>query len=267
MSSRAKGEMARKASARSAAYGLLAEGFRYPDSEQRRVLMNPRHWARWPGVLARYDTPTGVELRLLRRRIASGDASGASSVDTLIEDFGRLFGHTVKGTCPPYEMEYGSGEIFHKAAELSDLRGFYSAFGLEMSPGGHERPDHITVECEFMSALAAKEAYAVSHEDEQGLSVLRDAQASFLQAHLGRWLPSFALRVGEAAPESFYGALSRFARRFVDAECRALNVSAGDESLMLRLADEREDTLQTCAVDGCGLAGLMSAGDRGGGRP
>lgn len=228
--------------------------------------MNPEHWTQWPDILARNDPPTGDALRLLRRRIASGDASGASVVGTLIDDFGRLFGHAVKGTCPPYEMEYGSGEIFRKAADLSDLRGFYSAFGLEMSEGGHERADHITVECEFMSALAAKEAYAISHEDEQGLSVVRDAQTSFLQAHLARWLPSFARRVSEAAPEGFYGVLSRFALRFVEAECRALNVPAGDERLMVRLADEQGDTLQTCTVDGCGLAGLMSAGDRGGGR-
>ena len=70
----------------------------------------------------------------------------------------------------------------------------------------------------------------------------------------------------EADAESFYGALCRFALRLVDVESRALNVPAGDELLMLRLTDEKEESLQSCTVDGCGLAGLMSAGNRGGGR-
>ncbi len=244
MSDASKHQDAEIARARSAAYGFIAAAFRYPDRATVDALTDEARWRSWPDAIRAMDADTGERLDAVRRCVSR--VSAGAHV--------RLFGHAVRGTCPPYELEYGRSEIIQQASELADIAGFYSAFGLELTDHGNERADHLAVECEFMSALAAKEAWAIENGDHDGRKIVGDAQRSFLADHLGNWLPSFVRRVQDAPTSGtgpvpdFYGALAAFTGAFVAAECGRLDVSCGSQYLELRPTDPVADTTISCGA-------------------
>lgn len=162
------------------------------------------------------------------------------------------FGHAARGDCPLNEIEYGElgADPLFQPQRLADLAAFYRAFGMEVADGAAERPDHIGMELEFMSVLAAKEAYACVHGlDEDRCALGRDAQKKFLREHLGRWAPAFARRLARAATDDALAALAEFTRDFILAECARFGLSPGSEDLLLRPVDEAAENL--CAS--CGL--------------
>ena len=167
----------------------------------------------------------------------------------LQDTYHRLFGHAVRGACPPYEMEYGQGEIVQQAPLLADITGFYAAFGLELPPAVHERADHVSVECEFMSVLATKEAWARDSGISEAVEVIHDAQARFLEDHLGRWLPALSRRMEEADPDGFYGELARYAASFIEEECTRFGIDVGPPLLDLRPADPAADATISCGAE------------------
>lgn len=165
---------------------------------------------------------------------------------------GTAFGHAARGDCPLNEIEYGDlhADPLFQPHRLADLAAFYRAFGLEVADGAAERPDHLGMEFEFMSVLAAKEAYARVHEaDDERCALCREAQKKFLREHLGRWAPAFARRLARAATDEALAALADFTRVFIAAECTRFGLTAGSEDLLLRPVDEAAEIL--CAS--CGL--------------
>ena len=150
----------------------------------------------------------------------------------------ELFGHTASGPIPPYETEYGNEALFQQPQELGDLMGFYNAFGLTLKSGMRERPDHISCECEFLMFLALKESYALEHESQEMLAETQKAGKLFLRDHLGRFLPTFAFKLGRQEDSGFYGSLGELCLRFVSAECARLHVPSGAANLGLRPADD-----------------------------
>ena len=178
-----------------------------------------------------------------------------SACDSFATAYIACFGHTVRGDCPMNEIEYGDikADPLFQPHRLSDLGAFYAAFGLQVTPDAAERVDHISIELEFMSVLAAKEAYAIEHQFEaEQLDLLRDAQKKFLREHLGRWTPAFTRRLAKMAGKTPLGALAQFTGEFVKLECARFNVPPGSEDLLLRPVDEASESL--CAS--CGLAAL-----------
>jgi DMSO reductase family type II enzyme chaperone len=171
------------------------------------------------------------------------------------------FGHAARGDCPLNEIEYGElrADPLFQPHRLADLAAFYRAFGVEVADGAGERPDHLGMELEFMAVLAAKEAYALEHQLDDGQRELcRQAQKKFLREHLGRWSPAFARRLARVAGSPALAALAEFTVAFIVAECAAFGVPAGSEDLSLRPVDEAAESL--CAA--CGLKNLPgSAGD------
>jgi len=233
--------------ARSAAYGLLAHVLRYPDEKMWSRLSDRARWTAWPEVLAAIDLPLGDAVRALQASLFSPDPRQAFGFSDVQETYSVLFSHTVKGACPAYELEYGASEVFRRSAELSDIKGFYSAFGLEITDTTHERPDHVSIECEFMSVMAAKEAYALEHTEAPGVEIIRNAAAHFLSSHIGQFLPSFARRIQEADVDGFYAAVGAFAAALIHFDCANHDVPTGPELLELRPVDEKEEREQTCA--------------------
>jgi len=65
---------------------------------------------------------------------------------------------------------------------LADLAGRYAAFGF--APGAEEPDDHLSVECDFVSYLFLKEAYARAGDRGEAVEVTRQARARFLAEHL-----------------------------------------------------------------------------------
>lgn len=240
------------ARARAAAYGLIAHGFRYPDGEALSTLIDPLRWEHWPGVLQKVDGQTVESLQSFQNAVRAFADGSDDARRELPQRYDDLFGHAVRGRCPAYEMEYGRHEIIRQASDLADLAGFYRAFGLEIADGQNGRPDHITAECEFMSALCSKEAHAYTQDNETSIDICLDAQRSFLRDHLARWLPALAHRVIEADGEGFFNAIAEFADAFVNAECRFFDIHAGPATLELKPPDPVLDTQISCGSTGCG---------------
>jgi DMSO reductase family type II enzyme chaperone len=174
------------------------------------------------------------------------------SVEALALAHGRLFGHTARGEALPYETEYGEDSLWAPQREMSDLGGFFRAFGLRLDTGARERPDHVACECEFLLVLARKEARALALGDAAMVEATTRAARLFLRDHLGRWAPAFGARLARLDPGRFYGALGELLAAFVAAQCARAGVpAAGPAFLRLRSA-EPDSTPAACGPVGAG---------------
>lgn len=214
---------------RSALYEALALGFRAPSKETVVRLASSEGAAALADAAAVLDDAWGSDLASDVYRLA-----GPSDIETLEASFRCLFGHTARGTVPPYETEYGADALFQPMQEMSDLAAFYRAFGLEIAPTAHERIDHISGECEFLLVLTRKEAYALERNDLTMLDATRRAVRLFLRDHLGRWAPAFGRKLAREDRGGFFGALGALCVDFVTRECAQAGVAAGPEFLRLR---------------------------------
>lgn len=201
---------------RGGVYQALAFGFTYPTSAVLEQLK-----ARWAELLnAALPWPDGVKqpfeqtMRLLQR--ADGEALEREHI--------RLFGPA--GRCSLHETAYGdAGRLLGKATQLADISGFYLAFGLQATPTDTHPEDHITLELEFMSVLALKEAYAVVEGWTEQLEVTRKAQVKFIQDHLGTWIDAMVEQLRACDPHPFYAALGEAVQRLTHAEVARLRVT------------------------------------------
>lgn len=215
--------------ARAATYTFLSTALRYPDVETLRLLSHADRFHVWMQALHRWNT-SFMELAEPLHDIVSSWREDFDGYGRQMQTvYAELFGHTLRGTCPPYELEYDRHDVTYQASELADLAGFYEAFGLRMTDGAAERVDHAGVECEFMSVLAARQAYALECSSDEALKVLREAQQRFLTDHLGRWFPAFATRLQESNPDGFYGLLGKLAGEFLVAECQLFDAPCGPQ--------------------------------------
>jgi putative dimethyl sulfoxide reductase chaperone len=127
---------------------------------------------------------------------------------------------------PPYEGAWEDApQLAGKAALLADVAGFYAAFGLVPGEAQPDVEDHIAAECEFMSALALKEAYALAEHDDEGVAITSAAQSRFVGDHLGRWSGTFAEALRDASPLPYYGALADLLGAWVKAEIERLGAA------------------------------------------
>jgi DMSO reductase family type II enzyme chaperone len=246
--------------ARTFLYRFLARAFEDPDAEGWRWLTN---------LQTRRSLSSGLDAVGLSH-FAKCDSPAFAwadhcSFDSFAAAHLACFGHTVRGDCPMNEIEYGDikADPLFQPHRLSDLGAFFAAFGLELTPDAAERIDHISIELEFMSVLAAKEAHALEHQfDEDNIDVLRDAQKKFLREHLGRWSPAFARRLARIAGETALSALARLLGEFIKLECARLRIPAGSEDLLLRPVDDAAERLcESCGVHGL-LPGAATAGPK-----
>lgn len=221
---------------RSILYEALALGFRPPTAETVERLVSPTAVNALADAVAVLDSAWSTNLASLVRRSsgtpwASLPLGSRASLET---PYRRLFGHTARDGVPAYETEYGEDSLFEPPQEMSDLGGFYQAFGLTLRSSEHERIDHISCECEFMLFLARKEAYALVQGDASMLEETRRATRLFLRHHLGRWAPAFGGRLARGDRGGFYGTLGELLVAFVTQECARVGVPAGPELLRLR---------------------------------
>jgi TorA maturation chaperone TorD len=181
---------------RAALYRLLGSAFAYPLPD-RLARMAEAARALAPGA----PPP-------LRERIETFRAA-AEGADAALLGGEHVFLFDRASRCPPYEGAWGDApQLAGKAALLADVAGFYAAFGLEPSGREPEVEDHVGAECEFMSVVALKEAYALAEDDPEGVLVTRQALARFLGDHLGRWAGTFAQALSDATPLPYYAALA-----------------------------------------------------------
>ncbi len=235
--------------AREAAYGFAASALTYPEVQLLDFMKDSSGHVAMRQLLQ----PPLPALFTCFERIQRGFKSPADDqtdqLAKLQNTYTELFGHAVRGTCPPYELEYGNREILQQASELADIAGFYQAFGMKMVSESHERPDHIAVECEFMSVLTAKQAYAIETSNHDAQRIVVDAQQSFLADHLCKWCPAFAHRTEQADPEGFYGMVAQFLGEVIRGEADRFGIACGPSLLELRPVDEKLDREIQCGVE------------------
>lgn len=255
---------------RATLYGALALGFRQPTEETFDRLVSEEGATALAKVAAILDADSAAGLRSAALKLSADNAT----LSALSYAHRHLFGHTARGPAPPYETEYGAEALFQQPQELGDLAGFYLAFGLTLNPAEHERADHVSCECEFLSFLCLKKAYALEKGDLSMLEEVRKAARLFLRDHLGRFLPAFAKKLtrtayphpiplpegeGEGDSHRFYRALAELCLRFIALECARLGVSLGPQNLSLRPAND--DRIPMACGSGAECAAMPGACD------
>ncbi len=151
-------------------------------------------------------------------------------LDDLLTEYDRTFGLIFTPECPPYETEYlPNSEPFFRAQQMADVAGFYRAFGLDVASAQPERPDHITLELEFMALLLTKERIALTSDSslaEEHAELCRNSQRKFFSEHLAWWVPSFASGLRRKAGDGPYAAVARALTAFLPVERSRYGVKA-----------------------------------------
>jgi len=220
--------------ARAAVYRLLGGAWAYPV---------PAHLEE----LASLAESAATDPDLAPAFAAFAAAVHQADAQAVAQEYVFLFDREAR--CPPYEGAWGDApQMAGKSALLADVAGFYAAFGIEPSAARPDMEDHIAAECEFMSVLALKEAWARLEAGDEAVDITRRAQVSFLADHLGRWAEAFALAVKAATPLPYYAALADLMTGWVRADAGALGVAP--DRLSGRLAHDpvREAEAFSCPM-------------------
>ncbi|MGE4159071.1 MAG: molecular chaperone [Planctomycetota bacterium] len=138
---------------------------------------------------------------------------------------------------PICETEYDRRRPMAKGTLLSDIAGFYHAFGFTLDESGpREMLDHAGIELEFYALLIMKQIHLTETGDVDGAAIVEDGKRKFLEAHLGRFIVSIARRPGVQS-SAFYGPVASWCAKLIENECRQTAVSPvtadwidGDES-------------------------------------
>jgi putative dimethyl sulfoxide reductase chaperone len=192
---------------RAARARLLALGFTVPHMDTLGEILDL-------AAVLEHEGPAGVEGEALRdiiRAVADPD-----TVDAAPAAYSALFDG--EAPCAPYEGSY-DGDPFRQVRQMSDVAGFYAAFGAEASGPDADRPDHVACELEFLSFLMLRGVAARSSGRDDEAEVCADAEGAFLRDHLGRWLRMFCDRVVVTTDSPLYSALGRLGSVFAQKEC------------------------------------------------
>ena len=117
-----------------------------------------------------------------------------------------------------YGAEYTAENEFQRANELSDISGFYRAFGLQVDK---ERPDALSCELEFMHYLIYKELYCLKKNLSKAqvkAKICQDAQKKFFKTHLYPAAKKIVEKVILASENDFYSQLAQSLSAFLESE-------------------------------------------------
>lgn len=227
-------------------YGVLSFFYRHPASikvdsiDKERIKM-------WKNSVRQINYQNKTYLaKTLEELVQEFDTIDKNEWISLYEE---CFSHTAHGKVSSYELEYGEEHTYRQPQQLSDIAAFYQAFGLKVNEETHERVDHISIECEFLHFLSFKEGYALEHDGNENAKTCSQANKRFLSEHLGRWAPSFALRLSKYVKEGFFKHLADFTYGFIVEDCKSKGISPGSPDLPLRSVNENYDSgCVTCSL-------------------
>ncbi len=203
--------------ARALLYHWAAGLYAYPEEDGTECSWSEANRARLE--LAAGALPPEHRLEVQQALRAVWHARGASlngGAISLPAEFTFLFAREVQA--PPYEGGYRPMASLSMGHELSDLASYYAAFGFQVAERAKERPDHITLELEFLAALYAKEVYALEHGWGARARVTRKVREQFLRDHVVWWIERFGALVREKSRLPFYPALSSLVCTLVEGE-------------------------------------------------
>lgn len=142
----------------------------------------------------------------------------SSKREELIAEYDRLFRIS---SIWLYGTEYLAKNEFQRANLLSDIMGFYKAFGVEP---GKVRPDSLSSELEFMHYLIYKRLRALKLKDRkdtrQKQAVCLDCQKKFFSEHLLPAAKRIAEKIIARSKDGFYKEASLEMLNFLKKEKR-----------------------------------------------
>ena len=191
---------------RSRLYGLLATVFRREPSAEFLCQMKTPELVI---ALSSAGVDLGIEL---------GTEPVADLADALAVEYTRLF-LGPGGHISPHEsvqIKRGSGILW--GPETSAVRRAYREAGFDLGETETDIPDHLSVELDFLSLLAAEEAEAWAAKDKDRTSKILRLQHKFVSQHLGKWVAAFCKKVAEQAEFAFYPAFATMLRRSLSSE-------------------------------------------------
>ncbi|MEX2046391.1 MAG: molecular chaperone TorD family protein [Chloroflexota bacterium] len=221
------------ASARASLYRLLAEALSYPDAETA-ALVRGAYLDDALDAVGLLNADIAAAVRALRRALAGLDAGEAERA------FVATFGHARPQVAVPYECPYVTTNLFQESDTLADIAGFYRAFGVEPGASRAERHDHIVLELEFMYLLTFKEAGALGGAMDARAEICRDAQRSFLAAHLGRWGMRFFEQLEATGAPPYHAAVAHLGAAFMRYEAARFDLEPERTARPVLLPDEAD---------------------------
>lgn len=121
-----------------------------------------------------------------------------------------------------YSVEYLAENEFQRVNYLSDISGFYRAFGLETDK---ERPDFLNIELEFMHILIAKQMYALSSKidgPQEKAAICMDAQKKFFNTYVYPGAKKIAEKIIAQSEANFYKREAIEMLEFLESEMKYL---------------------------------------------
>lgn len=149
------------------------------------------------------------------------DLERANSLDELELELGveftRLFRGIKEGYSPPppYESVYrGEGRLYGEYT-LQVIRE-YQRNGYMPGEEHLDPPDYISVELDYMSYLAGREASAWRSRDKDKALNIIDSEIHFLRDHMLAWIPRFCDVVLKESKTKFYKGVAILTRRWLE---------------------------------------------------
>ena len=186
---------------------------------------------------ASHNTGTQIDIERMRQYKTLAAAFGypdnsffahfpdlSNDKQSMMAEYDRLFR---AGTVWLYGAEHLVKNEFQRANLLSDIMGFYTAFGLEPNK---ERPDSITCEMEFMYGLILKRNRASQlPDDEQAkekIEVCLDAEKKFFVQHLEPAAVLIAEKIIDQTENCFYVNIAKDMLEFLVSERESFGLVA-----------------------------------------
>lgn len=171
-------------------------------------------------------------------------------------EYDRIFGLVLPKECPPYETEYHPpAQTFLRSQQLADIAGFYRAFGVEPGGSARERPDHLSLELEFVALLLTKKRLAPDGPSadpaaREKAEVCDQALREFVRDHLVWWAPAFAAGLRRKAGHGLYHELACVLAALVPAERHLLGIDPPFRAPKPELIEQPEEQ---SGCTGCAL--------------
>ncbi len=213
-------------------------------------------------LLDKWDIDPADRLELIR-------ASGLPDTDGLAEVFNgaadviahtdvtrwadehcRLFEAAV--VCPINESGYDRRD---KGAILSDICGFYRAFGFTLDDAVGEKADHMIGELQFFSLLLVMIADATQQGQEEKAQIARDAAAAFAKDHLGAWIFAFCDRMGQSTSLDLYQHAAILLALVYKATCDRHGIPLHDPLAILEPEPDVGTPYECGMAEGCAAGG------------
>lgn len=136
---------------------------------------------------------------------AINQACSTSSVDTIADEFQRLFVGLGTGEMIPYASWYREKMI--QSAPLAAIRSDLERLGIVRKTDTFESEDHAGTLCEIMALLSNRENEIPDSE-----------QAAFFELHIAPWMPKFFQDLQAVKNAEFYPAVGNLGRCFLEGE-------------------------------------------------